>query len=197
MERNQKDRQMGTNSNPAVNINRLSSQSSVVQPEDKTTSDVQSEPPPEGDMKITTSDVQPLALPLTNSKPTQEPLRRSTRDLCSPVDVDEKTYQELTDILVNHFKPARLIIDGRIKFNTIVQQEKSISEFVVALKHLAKTCNFGTFLKNVLRDRLVCGITNSHIQQRLLAAESDFDETLKKALMLEEASKNADLFSAS
>ncbi|KAF2890348.1 hypothetical protein ILUMI_15825 [Ignelater luminosus] len=119
------------------------------------------------------------------------------QDLCSPVDVDEKTYQELTDILVNHFKPARLIIDGRFKFNTIVQQEKSISEFVVALKHLAKTCNFGTFLKDVLRDRLVCGIKNSHIQQRLLAAESDFDETLKKALMLEEASKNANLFSAS
>ncbi|KAF2886798.1 hypothetical protein ILUMI_19376 [Ignelater luminosus] len=85
------------------------------------------------------------------------------QDLCSPVEVDEKSYQELTDILVNHFKPAKLIIDERFKFNTRVQQqEESISEFVVALKHLVKTCNFGT-------------------------AESDFDETLKKALMLDEA----------
>ncbi|KAF2880536.1 hypothetical protein ILUMI_25634 [Ignelater luminosus] len=40
------------------------------------------------------------------------------QDLCSPVEVDEKSYQELTDILVNHFKPARLIIDERFKFNT-------------------------------------------------------------------------------
>ncbi|KAF2905830.1 hypothetical protein ILUMI_00336, partial [Ignelater luminosus] len=114
-------------------------------------------------------------------------------------EVDEKSYQELTDILVNHFKPARLIIDEQFKFNTRVQQqEESISEFVVALKRcLAKTCNFGTFLKDALRDRLVCGIKDSHIQQRLCTAESDFDETLKKALMLEEASKNANLFSAS
>ncbi|KAF2888748.1 hypothetical protein ILUMI_17425 [Ignelater luminosus] len=91
---------------------------------------------------------------------------------------------ELTDILVNHLKPARLIIDERFKFNTRVhQQEESISEFVVALKHLAKTCNFGTFSKDSLRDRLVGGIKDSHIQQRLRAAESDFDETSKKALI--------------
>ncbi|KAF2880629.1 hypothetical protein ILUMI_25548, partial [Ignelater luminosus] len=38
-----------------------------------------SEPPPQCDMKTTTSDVQPPPLPLTNSEPTQEPLRRSTR----------------------------------------------------------------------------------------------------------------------
>ncbi|KAF2887659.1 hypothetical protein ILUMI_18514, partial [Ignelater luminosus] len=119
------------------------------------------------------------------------------QDLCSPVEVDEKTYQELTDILVNHLKPARLIIDERFKFNARVhQQEESISEFVVALKHLAKTCNFGTFSKDSLRDRLVGGIKDSHIQQRLRAAESDFDETSKKALMLEEASKNAILLTA-
>ncbi|KAF2890546.1 hypothetical protein ILUMI_15627, partial [Ignelater luminosus] len=74
---------------------------------------------------------------------------------------------------------------------------ESISEFVVASKHLAKTCNFGTFLKDALRDRLVCGIKDAHIQQRLRTAESDFDETLKKALMIEKASKNANLFSAS
>ncbi|KAF2890608.1 hypothetical protein ILUMI_15565 [Ignelater luminosus] len=120
------------------------------------------------------------------------------QDLCSPVEVDETSYQELTDIQVNHFKPARLIIDERFKFNTRVQQqEESISEFVVALNHLAKRCNFGTFLKDALRDRLVCGINDSHIQQRLRNAESNCDETLKKALMLEEASKNANIFSAS
>ncbi|KAF2901512.1 hypothetical protein ILUMI_04674 [Ignelater luminosus] len=71
--------QMGTNSNPAVNINPPSSQGSVVQPEDKRTSDVQREPPPQCDMKTTMSDVQPPPLPLTNSEPTQEPLRRPTR----------------------------------------------------------------------------------------------------------------------
>ncbi|KAF2890633.1 hypothetical protein ILUMI_15540 [Ignelater luminosus] len=68
--------QMGTNPNPAVNINPSSFQGSVVQPEDKTTSDVQSEPPPQCDMESTTSDVQPPPLPLTNSDSTQEPLRR-------------------------------------------------------------------------------------------------------------------------
>ncbi|KAF2890539.1 hypothetical protein ILUMI_15634 [Ignelater luminosus] len=71
--------QMGTNLNPAVNINPPSPQGSVVQPEDKTVSDVQSEPPPQSNMQATTSGVQPPPLHLTNSEPTQEPLRRSTR----------------------------------------------------------------------------------------------------------------------
>ncbi|KAF2898710.1 hypothetical protein ILUMI_07463 [Ignelater luminosus] len=71
--------QMGTNSNPAVNINPSRPQGSVVQSEDKTISDVQSEPPPQRNMQTTTSDVQPSPLPLTYSEPTQEPLKRSTR----------------------------------------------------------------------------------------------------------------------
>ncbi|KAF2891995.1 hypothetical protein ILUMI_14177 [Ignelater luminosus] len=41
--------------------------------------DVQSEPLPQSNMQTTTSVVQPPPLPLTNSEPTQEPLRRSTR----------------------------------------------------------------------------------------------------------------------
>ncbi|KAF2890495.1 hypothetical protein ILUMI_15678, partial [Ignelater luminosus] len=71
--------QVDTNSNPAVKINSPNPQGSVVQSEDKTISDVQSEPPPQSNMQTTTSDVQPSPLPLTNSEPTKEPLRRSTR----------------------------------------------------------------------------------------------------------------------
>ncbi|KAF2900761.1 hypothetical protein ILUMI_05426, partial [Ignelater luminosus] len=55
--------QMGTKSNPVVNINPPSLQGSVVQPE-------VSEPPPQSNMQTTTSDVQPPSLPLTNSEPT-------------------------------------------------------------------------------------------------------------------------------
>ena len=44
-----------------------------------------------------------------------------------------------------------------------------MAEFVLALKGLAKHCNFGDFLNNALRDRLVCGLNKESIQRRLLS----------------------------
>ena len=43
---------------------------------------------------------------------------------------------------------------------------------------LAERCNFGQFLEDALRDRLVCGLRSEAIQRRLLAEE---ELTLKKA----------------
>ena len=44
----------------------------------------------------------------------------------------------------------------------------------------------------MLRDRLVCGVTNDHIQRRLLTETTlDFDKALNKASSMELAEKNA------
>lgn len=40
---------------------------------------------------------------------------------------------------------------------------------MVELKQLALKCEFGVFLEEVLRDRLVCGLKNIQIQKKLLA----------------------------
>ena len=58
----------------------------------------------------------------------------------------------------------------RYKFNSRTQKTReSITTFVAKLRRLAKHCKFGRTLDGVLRDRLVCRITNSCVQRRLLA----------------------------
>ena len=46
----------------------------------------------------------------------------------------------------------------RFKFHRQNQHEsETVAQFVVELKRLALRCEFGTFLEEALRDRLVCG----------------------------------------
>ena len=47
------------------------------------------------------------------------------------------------------------------------------------LRHLARTCDFGQFLEEALRDRLVCGLNSGSIQKKLL---SENDLTLQRAI---------------
>ena len=44
-----------------------------------------------------------------------------------------------------------------------------MSTFVAELRALAEFCNFGDSLDDMIRDRIVCGIMNGKIQQKLLA----------------------------
>ena len=57
---------------------------------------------------------------------------------------------------------------------------------------MSKFCNFGATLEDMLRDRLVCGINEEHIQKRLLSKPN---LTLQRAVELSEsletAAKNA------
>ena len=43
-----------------------------------------------------------------------------------------------------------------------------MADYVVTLKRLSATCDFGEFVKQALRDRLVCGLRDENIQRRLL-----------------------------
>ena len=54
----------------------------------------------------------------------------------------------------------------------------------------SKHCNFGQPLDDMLRDRLVCGISDGTLQRRLLAEP---DLTLKKALQLAQAQETAEM----
>ena len=69
---------------------------------------------------------------------------------------------------------------------------ESIAEYVAELRRLSTHCEFGPYLGQALRDRLVCGLQHESIQKRLLAEP---DLTLKRAtelaLGMEAADRNA------
>ena len=102
----------------------------------------------------------------------------------APVKPSEKTYKELVDALKEHHEPKPSEIVQRCKFNSRVRQSgESISTFVSQLRSLAEHCNFGPSLQAMLRDRLVCGINNPHMQQQLLAKKDlTFDSAFSLTL---------------
>lgn len=96
----------------------------------------------------------------------------------------QKTYEDIKQLLVAHFSPARSVIAERCKFNHRMQREnESAKDFITALKHLARDCNFGTFLNDALRDRLVAGLRDEETQRALFAhADLTFELACKMAL---------------
>lgn len=64
--------------------------------------------------------------------------------------------------------------------------KETVTEYVAVLRELAQHCNYGDKLKEMLHDRLVCGIADDRIQRRLLAEpELTFDRALKVAQAIE------------
>ena len=114
------------------------------------------------------------------------------RNLVAPAKPDEKTYKELVEVVKEHQNPKPAEIVQRFKFNSRARQPgESVSTFVSQLRSLAEFCNYGALLDNMLRDRLVCGVNDSHIQRRLLSERNlTFAKALELAQGLETASKN-------
>ena len=113
-------------------------------------------------------------------------------DLCSPIPPSEKTYAQLTTILKNHFAPKKLVIAERYRFHNCTQREgESVTPFAANLKQLASTCQYGTQLNEVLRDRFVSVV---FAVRKLLTEEHTFNAALKVALGAEAAEKDVAAF---
>ncbi|UYV70738.1 hypothetical protein LAZ67_8000410, partial [Cordylochernes scorpioides] len=118
------------------------------------------------------------------------------KNLCSPILPKNKTFDDLIDILKRHFSPKRSIVVERfIFFKRMQLKEESISDYLVEIKRLASSCNFGNFLEDSLRDKMVCGLYNAKIQNRILS-EGDISlaKVIEIALSMEAAEKNTKLF---
>ena len=107
---------------------------------------------------------------------------RLLRNLASPKIPGEVPYDDLIQVLTTHFCPAPSEIVQRYKFHRLFRQQgQSVAAFEAELRAEAEFCNFGTSLEEMIRDRLVCWISDEQIQRRLL---SENKLTLTKALEL-------------
>ncbi|XP_070581509.1 uncharacterized protein [Ptychodera flava] len=102
-----------------------------------------------------------------------------------------KQFEEIVEILENHYEQKPLLVHERFTFWYRNQKEsKSIKAYACELRRLSKTCKFGTFLDQALRDKLVCGLRTFSIQKRLLQ-ENDisFEKAMQIAISMESADK--------
>ncbi|CAL1608164.1 unnamed protein product [Knipowitschia caucasica] len=114
------------------------------------------------------------------------------RNLLSPDKPGDKSFTELTNLLQSHFNPKPSEIVQRFKFISRTRTaNETVTEYVAVLRELAQHCNYGDKLKEMLRDRLVCGNAEDRIQRRLLAEpELTFEEALKIAQAIETANRD-------
>ena len=104
------------------------------------------------------------------------------KNLLSPVVPSTKTFAELSSILKAYYEPEPLVIAERFKLLKRDQKEgESTQEYYATIRELSKTCSYGNFLEEAVRDKFVCGLKDVKIQRRLLA---ETKLTAEKALKL-------------
>lgn len=126
--------------------------------------------------------------------------------LCVPDLPSKLGYEQIMKFLMDHFEPNRNKRAERYKFHKAIQETgESVNDFIVKLKSLAKSCEFGDIfgattannaankkkvLDEALVDRFIVGVKNDKIQQRLLGDDAnDFERCCQIALNMEMASK--------
>lgn len=114
-------------------------------------------------------------------------------DLCAPDLPETKKFDELEKIVKEHLEPQRSEIAERHIFRQRKQASgETVNDYLQCLKHLAKTCNFGSTLEVNLRDQFVSGLYSEDMRSRLFAErELDYKRAIELALALEAADRHA------
>ena len=105
----------------------------------------------------------------------------------------EKSYDDLKNLLTEHLNPKPNIIAECYKFYKRDRKpEETVSEYLAELMKLSGHCGFGTNISDFIRDRLVCGISDERILQKLLAEkELTLTKAESLAFAMEAALKNS------
>ena len=95
---------------------------------------------------------------------------------------DKKKYKTVLAKLDKYFIPRRNVIFERAKFNQRQQMEaETVDNFITDLYNLAEYCEYGALRDEMIRDRLVVGLRDLKVSEKL---QLDADVTLEKLLML-------------
>ncbi|UYV60784.1 hypothetical protein LAZ67_1002292 [Cordylochernes scorpioides] len=93
-----------------------------------------------------------------------------------------ENYNKVIECFESHFIPRRNIIYERARFDQRCQQEgEKVNEFITALHSLAEHCNFGMLHDELIRDRIVVGVRDRALSERM---QLDTDLTLVKATLM-------------
>ena len=92
---------------------------------------------------------------------------------------DKMKVKPICDKFQEYCNPRKNVTFVRYKFFTHTQGSKGIELYITELKTLSQTCEFGTLCDSLIRDRIVCGISSTHLRERLLR---ETDLSLPKAI---------------
>ena len=116
--------------------------------------------------------------------------------LLTPAQLEGITYDDLVREVTSFYDPKPSLkpslIMQRYLFNSRVRASgESIASYVAALRKLTEHCSYGDAMEEMIRDRLVCGVNQDGIQQRLLSEKNlSFKNAFDLAQAIEAAEKN-------
>ncbi|UYV66964.1 K02A2.6-like [Cordylochernes scorpioides] len=91
-------------------------------------------------------------------------------------------YKLVVSKFQNYFIGKRNVIYERAKFNRRSQGESEpVEEFITNLYVLAENCNYGILKEEMIRDRLVVGVKNFNLSEKL---QLESELTLEKAIQI-------------
>ena len=94
-------------------------------------------------------------------------------------DTDKAKYETVIAKLDEFFKVRKNVIFERARFNRRNQRDgESAEQYIMALYDLAENCEYGDLQSEMIRDRLVVGIRDAALSERL---QTDAELTLEKA----------------
>ena len=104
---------------------------------------------------------------------------------------NNQTASNLIHKLKIHCTSSINIRFERYLFNTVKQNEdEGYNEYILKLKSMIKTCNYGTMEEELLLDKLVCSIKSIHLKQKLwMKPDLKLDDAINICKSTEEAQK--------
>ena len=91
----------------------------------------------------------------------------------------KKEYRQVVQKFDEYFKVRKNLVYERASFNLANQlADESAEQFITRLHQLAENCEFGDLKNEMIRDRLVIGIRDGQLSERL---QMESDLSLQKA----------------
>lgn len=106
-------------------------------------------------------------------------------------ELTQVSYDEMIRKLKSRLDKTETDFIQRVKFNNRVQlPNESVEDFILAVKLLAEFCGFENFKNSAIRDRIVAGVRDKSLQQRLLNEDNPTLETVEKVVATWEIATN-------
>jgi hypothetical protein len=88
-------------------------------------------------------------------------------------DDDRKKPERIFNKIRAHIAPTLNPVFARYQFNNIVQGEKTMEQFITLVKNKAKDCDFGALKDDLVRDRIIFGVSSTKLREKLLQVGKD------------------------
>lgn len=107
--------------------------------------------------------------------------------LITPHKASDITFSQVEAVLTKHYSPRPNEISMSYQFYKRNQKHgESVAEYIAQLRKLSSGCNF-VDLERMLRDRLVCGISDERLQYELLSRDNLSYQSVVDALVSSES----------